>query len=76
LLEGVDGYAVLNAHASYWVLENLQLFVKAENVLDTEYETFGLLADPSEVLDGYEDPRFLGPGAPLAVFAGVVVRGM
>jgi outer membrane receptor protein involved in Fe transport len=73
LIASVPGYAVLNAHAAYWLLDNLQLFVKAQNLLSTKYETFGILADPSEVLRGASDPRFLGPGAPLGVWAGLVV---
>jgi outer membrane receptor protein involved in Fe transport len=75
LIEDVDGYVVLGAHASYWLLESLQLFVKAQNLLDTEYETFGLLAAPDEVLEGASNPRFYGPGAPFAVWAGLVVAG-
>jgi outer membrane receptor protein involved in Fe transport len=73
LIANVPGYAVLNAHAAYWLLENLQLFVKAQNLLNTKYETFGILADPSEVLRGTSDPRFVGVGAPLGVWAGLVV---
>jgi outer membrane receptor protein involved in Fe transport len=74
LIEDLDGYAILSAHASYQLLDNLQLFLKAQNLLDAEYETFGLLADASEVIAGAEDPRFVGPGAPLAVFGGLVLH--
>jgi outer membrane receptor protein involved in Fe transport len=72
----VPGYAVLSAHMGYWLLPGLQLFVKAQNLLDSEYETFGLLADPSDVLPDDSDPRFLGPGAPFGLWAGVVVRDL
>jgi iron complex outermembrane recepter protein len=72
----VDGYAVLNAHSSYQLFDSVQLFVKVQNLLDSEYETFGLLGNPSEVLEGTSDPRFLGPGAPLGVWGGVEVRDL
>jgi outer membrane receptor protein involved in Fe transport len=75
LLPEIDGYVLLGARASYDLLDELQLFIEAENLLDAEYETFGVVADPSEVLPGTSDPRFLGPGAPLGVWAGIVVRG-
>jgi len=74
-IDGVNGYAIAGAFTSYQLLEQLQLFVKAENLFDAEYETFGLLADPSEVLEGTSDPRFQGPGAPFGVWAGVELKG-
>jgi iron complex outermembrane recepter protein len=75
LLDAVPGHAVLGAHIHYSPLDALQLFIKAQNVLDSEYETFGLLADPSEVLEGTSNPRFLSPGAPFGIWAGLVLRG-
>ena len=66
---------MFGAFTSYQVLEPLKLFVKAENVFDADYETFGLLGEPGDVLSGASDPRFLGPGAPLGVWAGVELRG-
>jgi iron complex outermembrane recepter protein len=74
LIGNVPGYAVFEAYASYAPFEALEVFVKAQNLLDTEYETFGVLADPSEVLEGTSDPRFLGPGAPFGIWAGVVLQ--
>jgi outer membrane receptor protein involved in Fe transport len=68
----VSGYVVVNAQASYRVLQELTVFVRAQNLLNTRYETFGVLANPSEVLAGAKDPRFLGPGAPLGVWVGAV----
>ena len=76
LIDSVDGYVTLAAQVSYQLLDPLQLFVKAQNLLDTEYETFGLLAEPDEVLEGASDPRFLGPGAPFGIWAGVVVSNL
>ena len=70
----VRGYVVLNAQASYRLLPEVTLFVRAQNLLNRKYETFGVLANPAEVLPNATDPRFLRPGAPLGVWAGVVIE--
>lgn len=75
-LAGVRGFVVLGAHASYQLLDQLELYVRANNLLNTRYSTFGVLADPSEVFPNYSNPRFLGPGAPLGVWVGAVVTEM
>ena len=67
----LNGFVTLNAQASYRLFESLTLFVRAQNLLNTEYSTFGVLANPAEVLPGASDPRFQGPGAPFGIFAGV-----
>ena len=69
----VNGYVVLAAQASYRVLPEVSLFVRAQNLLNRKYETFGVLANPAEVLPNTSDPRFLGPGSPFSVWVGVVV---
>jgi len=68
----VNGHVVVNAQASYQLLRELHVFVRAQNVLNTRYSTFGVLANPGEVLPNASDPRFLGPGAPFGIWAGVV----
>jgi hypothetical protein len=35
------------------------------------YATFGLLASPGDAVHGLSDPRFLSPGAPFGVWAGL-----
>jgi len=72
-LRPVRGYMVLNAHASYQLLDQLQLYARAQNLLDTRYDTFGVVANPREVLPGASDPRFVGRGAPFGIWLGVVV---
>jgi iron complex outermembrane receptor protein len=72
-LPPVRGYVILNAHASYQLWTQLQLFVRAQNLLDTRYDTFGVLANPTEVLPGSSDPRFLGRGAPFGMWFGAVL---
>jgi iron complex outermembrane receptor protein len=68
----VKGYVIMNAQASYRLFKELLLYVRAENLLNTKFDTFGVLANPSEVLPGARDPRFLGRGAPFGIWAGVV----
>ena len=70
----VDGYGLFNLRTSYQATDNVVLFLRVDNLLDTEYETFGVLAEIEIELDeapGAADPRFVSPGAPRSAFAGV-----
>jgi outer membrane cobalamin receptor len=70
---GRIGHAVtLNLNGDYRVNEQLSLYVKVDNLLDRDYESFGLFGEPDEVLgDAFDDPRFLSPAAPRAAWIGV-----
>ena len=74
-VDPVGSYGILNFYGEVRAPEALALdlsfHVRVDNVLAREYENFGLLGDPSEVFASYSDPRFLSPGAPRAIFAGV-----
>ena len=68
----VNGYAVVNLRGDYRINDRLRLFVNIDNVLDTEFETFGLFGEADEVLgDDFENNRFLSPGTPRAAWLGV-----
>jgi len=72
LLDTIDGYAVVNVRGTYRVNKYFSVFAKINNLFDTDYETFGLLGEADEVLGpAFDDPRFLGPGAPISGFVGV-----
>jgi outer membrane receptor protein involved in Fe transport len=72
LAEELDGYALLGVRAEYRLGERARLFVNVDNLLDEEYGTFGLFGEADEVLgDDFDDPRFVGPGAPRALWIGV-----
>ena len=72
LLEQVDGFATVDLSAGYALGRGLRLSARLSNLFDTGFETFGLLGEADEVLgDGYDDPRFLSPGAPRAAWVGV-----
>jgi iron complex outermembrane recepter protein len=75
-LRGIDGFVVLSAHASYQLFEPLTLYVRATNLLDTKYSTFGVIADPSETFPNFSNPRFLGRGAPFGIWIGAVLHEM
>ena len=68
----VPSYAVVNLRGEYEFNQHASLFVTMDNMLDTDYETFGLFGQPEEVLgDEFDDPRFMGPGAPRAAWIGL-----
>lgn len=72
----VNGFTIMSAHGSYRIRKNLEAFVLAENILDTEYETFSTFGVSAEIPLpdlGYPaaDPRFLGPGAPRGIWIGL-----
>ncbi|HLB31715.1 MAG TPA: TonB-dependent receptor [Gammaproteobacteria bacterium] len=76
-LDTVDGYALLNLRASYILGDRVTAFARVTNLLDKDYENFGLLGeDPSEVLDNLTDnrPIYLGAGSPRAGWVGLRVR--
>jgi outer membrane receptor protein involved in Fe transport len=67
----IAGYAVLNANAAFQVNDHLQVFLSVANVLNKEYESFGLFGDAAGVLGSdFDNPRFLSPGAPRAAWVG------
>ncbi len=75
-LDKLDGYATVNARANYR-RERFEAFVLIENLLNGEYENFGLIGEePDEIIgldDIDDDVRFLAPGPPRALWAGVKV---
>ncbi len=72
LLEELDGHSVVNVRAEYRLGERASLFASIENLLDEEYETFGVLGEAGDVLgEEFDEPYFVGPGAPLGAWIGV-----
>lgn len=67
----LDPYFVANAQTTYR-FHNAELFIRLENMVDAEYETYGAFFE--NTLDETGVERFLGPGAPLGAFGGVRVR--
>ena len=71
LTSKLSGYWLFNATAEYKVTKNFTLFGKADNIFDTNYNTFGVYGVANEVLPGFDDARFVSPGAPRAGWIGV-----
>ena len=83
-LRPVSNYGLVHLLFNYRPSSIFSFFVRVNNLLDREYETFGLLGEPDEVAevlgtgddDGEDDfsGRFLSPGAPRTVIGGIRVR--
>ncbi len=67
----LDPYFVANAQITYQY-KNFDIFLRIENLFDTDYETYGAFFE--NVLDDTGTERFFGPGAPFGAFGGVRVN--
>ncbi len=74
-LDKVDSYTVFNLNARYQPTKMVQLWAKIDNLFDKEYANSGIRNFNSFPADGgeIEEERFLSPGAPRSVWAGVKV---
>jgi iron complex outermembrane recepter protein len=71
LLDELDGYSVVGVRAEYRLGERASVFASIDNLLDEDYETFGLFARADAVLGTeFDEPYFVGPGAPRAAWVG------
>ena len=72
LLPALAGFSVVNLTANYPLARRVALTARVTNLFGSEHSTFGLLGEADEVLgDGYEDARFVSPGAPRAAWVGL-----
>jgi outer membrane receptor protein involved in Fe transport len=88
-LKTTNSYIVFNATSSWKPLDNFEMFARINNILNSKYETMGVLGEASasevnvpisELGDtgsgtavGALDPRFLSPGSPLGLYFGVKI---
>ena len=79
----VKGYAIMNLYANYEARKGLDYFVRVNNVFDTRFETYGLMAlnmfDQlgNQIASPNAPPtvsRFVAPGAPRNFMVGVRYR--
>lgn len=76
-LAKIDGYALVNWRASYRVDARFELFARVTNLLNQDYENFGLLGEQlGELLPGLANQSavFLGAGAPRGGWVGLRMR--
>jgi outer membrane receptor protein involved in Fe transport len=74
LLDRTDSYTILNLRGEYRIGDAVTLFARIDNVFDEDYETFGLLGEPDEIFEDFQDPRFFGAGPPLGAWMGVKIK--
>jgi iron complex outermembrane receptor protein len=72
-------YAVVNLRTRYHYSDTFEIYARVDNLLDRDYDTFGLLGEePGEVdvplITGMTIPRFLSAGQPRAAFVGLRIR--
>jgi outer membrane cobalamin receptor len=77
-LTPTGGYGIINLRTRYRLSDALEFYARVDNLLDRDYETFGLLGEePGEVdvplISEMTIPRFLGAGQPRAAFVGLRV---
>ncbi|MGZ4981550.1 MAG: TonB-dependent receptor [Methylobacter sp.] len=65
------GYWLFNAKAEYKVTKNFAVFGKVDNIFDKNYSSFGMYGQANGILPGFNDGRFVSPGAPRAGWVGV-----
>lgn len=56
------GYAIFNAQTTWRVRKAVGIQFRIENIFDKEYYTYGILGEPDEVFEQYDNSRFLTPG--------------
>lgn len=67
----VPGFALVNLLAEYRVNDNFTVFGRFDNIFNRQYQSFGNFGEADEVLgERFNNPRFVGPGAPQAGWAG------
>jgi len=70
----IAAYRVVDIHGRYTVNKHFEFFAKVDNLFDSEYESFGLYGEPDEAPGfNFDDPRFVGAGAPRAGWVGIKV---
>jgi iron complex outermembrane receptor protein len=84
-MKPLPGFAVVNLHSTYDVTDGIELFINLVNAFNSQYETFGILGDPTGIgAPGIPanaatngpgvDNRFESPAPPISAFAGVRVK--
>jgi len=73
----LDGYSLMNLHSSHSLNDNFTLFIRINNLLNTKYETFGLLAEVEidiQEVPNVNKPQFLSPGFPRSILTGLKIN--
>lgn len=72
------GYGILNFSTSWKLNDSVEIYGMVNNALNKKYFSGGAFYDPTNigqgVFAGSPDPRTMGPGQPVAAYAGAKVR--
>ncbi|MGI2259024.1 TonB-dependent receptor [Shewanella sp. GXUN23E] len=70
----LPGFGLVDLRAAYQLNDNIGLYAGIDNLFNRRFETFGVYGESDEVLGnlypGFDDVRFVGPGAPRRIFVG------
>jgi outer membrane receptor protein involved in Fe transport len=74
----LPSYTVYNMHASYQVTKNVQIYARADNILDNRYATYGIFFDTTALPNfatgnAFTDPTSLSPARPRAFYTGMKI---
>jgi len=73
----LPGYAVVNVHASYQINKTYQVYVRADNIFNNIYASYGTFFDTTALPNfhnggaAFTNPDSLSPARPLALYAGL-----
>jgi outer membrane receptor protein involved in Fe transport len=73
----LPGYAVVNMHASYQIDKTYQVYVRADNIFNNLYASYGTFFDTTALPNfanggaAFTNPASLSPARPLALYAGL-----
>ena len=70
----VKGYAIFNLNTTYTVQKGFEVFGKINNLFNTRYETYGMMAANNLYSDEQTLSKFVAPGAPRTFMAGLRYR--
>jgi outer membrane receptor protein involved in Fe transport len=73
VLGKTPSYVLVSLRGDLRINDSVAVFARIENLLNEKYETFGLLGEPDEVFEDFEEPQFLGAGPPRGIWVGVRV---
>ncbi|GGI90582.1 membrane protein [Shewanella hanedai] len=76
--EMISGFTLVDLKVIYQINDWISIYSRIDNLFDVDYETFGAYGESDEVLaniyPGFDDARFVGPGAPRTYIAGLNIE--
>lgn len=69
----LPAYVTVAVNGSYKLTDQVELYGRAENLLNRRYYTYGTYFDTSQLFGSFTDARSVTPAQPLSVYAGLRV---